>query len=223
MDATARPNVLLLEDDPQLGPLIVELLADDFAVSLSVDGADGQQRALAGSWDALIIDRGLPSRDGIEVITALRAAGVATPILVLTALGAVDDRVGGLDAGADDYLVKPFDARELAARLRALTRTYTEEPAPRTFGAWSFDPGTRLAVSDYGERVSLSPRESALLHVFVDAPQRVFSRAELIDAVFSPDDRPGIVDTYVHYLRRKLGRSNVRTVHGAGYQLGDGT
>ncbi|RNE62198.1 response regulator transcription factor [Cryobacterium tepidiphilum] len=223
MDATGRPSVLLLEDDPQLGPLIVELLADDVVVSLAADGEEGLRRALTGTWDALVVDRGLPTRNGIEVIAAVRAAGIATPILILTALGAVDDRVEGLDAGADDYLVKPFDARELAARLRALTRTYAAQPAERTFGAWSFQPGTRLAVSDYGERVSLSPRECALLEVLVDAPGRVFTRAELIDAVFSPDDQPGIVDTYVHYLRRKLGRSNIRTVHGTGYQLGDGT
>lgn len=213
--------MLLLEDDPQLGPLIVELLEDDFAVALSRDGQEGLHLALTGNWDALIVDRGLPIRDGIDVIAALRNAGVTTPVLILTALGAVEDRIAGLDAGANDYLVKPFDAGELAARLRALTRTYPDRGGRLAFGAWTLDPRSRLVVSDYGDRVSLSPRESGLLAALAGQPERVFSRGELIETVFDAADQPGIVDTYVHYLRRKLGRASIRTVHGAGYQFGE--
>jgi len=221
MDAAAKPRVLLIEDDGQLGPLIVALLDDDFDVTLAADGGSGLRLALTADWDALVVDRGLPARDGLDVIASVRSAGLSTPILILTARGTVEDRIEGLDGGADDYLVKPFDAGELAARLRALTRSYQAPQRELAFGSWILDPDARLAVSRYGERVSLSPRETALLEAFVAAPDRVFSRTELIRAVFDPADQPGIVDTYVHYLRRKLGRSSIRTVHGTGYQLGD--
>ncbi|MDQ6752920.1 MAG: response regulator transcription factor [Actinomycetota bacterium] len=221
MEENVRPRVLLVEDDRQLGPLIVELLADDFDVSLVRDGQQGLHLGLARGWDVMVIDRGLPLLEGTALIAALRRRGVATPILVLTALGSVRDRVEGLDAGANDYLVKPFDAEELAARLRALTRSYGL-PAPVVpVGEWVFDVRGRFLSSPYGDRVALSPREAGLLSVLVGEPGRVFSRAEILAAAFSRDDQPGSVDTYVHYLRRKLGKGIIHTVHGTGYQLGD--
>jgi two-component system response regulator QseB len=217
------PRILLVEDDPQLGPLIAELLYPDFHVELAIDGHTGLHQGLTGAWDAMIIDRGLPLLDGLELIRALRAKNVTVPVLILTALGSVTDTVAGLDAGANDYLAKPFDTDELAARIRALTRVYDTTPRTLVFGAWVLDTGARTMASDYGPRVALSPREAALLAVLAGNPGRVFSRQELASTVFATPVTPGAVDTYVHYLRRKLGRNIIHTVHGTGYQLGDPT
>jgi two-component system response regulator QseB len=221
MDENPRARVLLVEDDPQLGPLIIELLADDFDVSLVPDGRQGLHLGLTRDWDVMVIDRGLPLLEGTALIAALRRRGVATPILILTALGSVPDRVEGLDAGANDYLVKPFDAEELAARLRALTRSYRLPARVVPIGDWSLDLPGRFLSSPYGDRVVLSPREAELLSVLAGEPRRVFSRAQILAAAFGREDRPGSVDTYVHYLRRKLGKGIIRTVHGTGYQLGE--
>ena len=221
MDANRKKCVLLVEDDRQLGPLIAELIGDDFEVTLARDGQQGLHLGLTREWDALVVDRGLPLLDGVSLVTALREKGMTAPVLILTALGTVQDKVDGLDAGANDYLVKPFDAAELAARLRALTRTFLPPLRPLPLGDWTYDAAARLLVSPYGDRVSLSPTEGSLLEVLAAEPARVFTRAELLGKVFSAADQPGAVDTYVHYLRRKVGRDVIRTVHGAGYQLGD--
>ena len=215
------PRVLLIEDDRQLGPLVSQLLAEEFAVTLAADGREGLRLALGKAWDALVVDRGLPLVDGVSLVKALRAKGVATPVLMLTALGSVPDRVEGLDAGADDYLPKPFDSAELAARLRAMTRTYEPRPpALLPVGAWDLDPAARVLASPYGDRVELSAAESALLASLAREPGRVHSRAELLAAVFDAGDTPGVVDTYVHYVRKKTHKTVIRTVHGLGYQLG---
>ncbi|WP_235780293.1 response regulator transcription factor [Sinomonas notoginsengisoli] len=228
MDPTEPPTrrrVLLIEDDPQLGPLVAALLEDDFDVALAADGREGLELALAQEWDALVVDRGLPGLDGVSLVKSVRAKGLTAPILLLTALGSVPDKVEGLDAGANDYLVKPFDSEELAARLRALTRTYERREGEGTsallaVGSWDLDPGTRVLTSPYGHRVELSAAESALLARLAADPARVHSRAELLGSVFDPADTPGVVDTYVHYLRKKTDRGVIRTVHGLGYQLG---
>jgi two-component system response regulator QseB len=221
MDNSPRLQVLLVEDDRQLGPLIVELLSGDFEVTLVPDGQQGLHLGLTRRWDAIVIDRGLPLLDGTALIKALRRKGVAAPILVLTALGSVADKVEGLDAGANDYLVKPFDAAELAARLRALTRSYGVSPRTLEVGQWSFDTHARMLTSPYGHTLVLSPREAGLLELLARDPGRVFSRHEILAAVFDKADQAGSVDTYVHYLRRKLGQSAVQTIRGAGYRLGE--
>ncbi|NKR13608.1 MULTISPECIES: response regulator transcription factor [unclassified Paenarthrobacter] len=227
MDISTRsspgPRILLVEDDPQLGPLITELLQPDFCIELATDGRTGLHRGLAGRWDAMIIDRGLPGLDGLELIRTLRNNQVTVPVLILTALGSVGDTVAGLDAGANDYLAKPFDAEELAARLRALTRVYATTPRSVSIGAWELDPAARTMVSDYGHRVVLSPREADLMTALAQDPQRVFSRQELAATVFGSPVTPGAVDTYVHYLRRKLGKDIIHTVHGTGYMVGETT
>ncbi|MDQ4502804.1 response regulator transcription factor [Sinomonas sp. ASV322] len=225
-----RPRVLLVEDDRQLGPLVAELLGTDFDVTLSRDGREGLDLALTRDWDALVVDRGLPGLDGIGLVQAIRSQRVATPVLLLTALGSVPDKVEGLDAGANDYLVKPFDADELAARVRALTRNFAGHVGPPSgpsgrpevlaVGTWDLNPASRMLTSPYGDRVELSATESALLAVLAGEPERVYSRAELVSAAFDAGETPGVVDTYVHYLRKKTDRSVIRTVHGVGYQLG---
>lgn len=221
MTTGERPAILLVEDDSALGPLISELLEPDFSVRLAVNGHDGLHLALTQRWDAMVIDRGLPVMDGIALIKALRAKGIATPILILTALGATDEKILGLDAGANDYMSKPFDAMELAARLRALTRTYTLPPQTLAIGEWEFDAGARSMRSMYGSVVTLTAKEAGLLEVLAHEPERVFNREDLIKALFHPSDQPGVIDTYVHHLRRKISKSVIRTVHGLGYQIGE--
>ena len=169
----------------------------------------------------LVIDRGLPLMDGIALISALRSKGVSTPILILTALGATDEKVRGLDAGANDYMTKAFDAGELAARLRALTRTFTPAAAPVSIGDWELDPASRSVRSVYGSLVALTAKEAELLAALAAEPDRVFTREELLSEHFRSADQPGVIDTYVHHLRRKISKSVVRTVHGIGYQIGD--
>ncbi|WP_372698267.1 response regulator transcription factor [Arthrobacter sp. JSM 101049] len=225
MSPATAPRLLLVEDDPALGPLLVELLADGFAAELAVDGPSGLQQGLTGQWDVMVIDRGLPGIDGIRLVSALRGHGIDTPILILTALGAVADKVEGLDAGANDYLVKPFDIDELSARLRALTRNgkpgASRKPAgPLAVGSWELAEASRVLTSPYGDRVELSPAETRLLAILAAEPGRVFTRAELLELAFAAEDGPGIVDTYVHHLRKKTARSVIRTVHGTGYHLG---
>jgi two-component system, OmpR family, response regulator QseB len=221
MTTDPRPSLLLVEDDAVLGPLIAELLETDYRVRLAANGIDGLHLGLTGVWDVMVIDRGLPVVDGIALITALRSKGVTTPVLILTALGATEEKVTGLDAGANDYMTKPFDAAELSARLRALTRTYVPALAPLSLGDWELDPASRSVRSVYGQLVSLTAKETELLAALAREPGRVFTREELVTAVFHPSDQPGVIDTYVHHLRRKISKTAIRTVHGVGYQIGD--
>ncbi len=221
MTTADRPSLLLVEDDPVLGPLTAQLLEPDYRIRLVANGQEGLHRGLTDPWDVMVIDRGLPGMDGIALVTALRSGGIATPILILTALGDPDEKVRGLDAGANDYLTKPFDAGELAARLRALTRTFPPSARPISIGNWELDPASRSVRSLYGELVSLTAKEAEVLTALATEPGRVIPRDELLVRFFHTTDQPGVIDTYVHHLRRKLGRSVIRTVHGVGYQIGD--
>jgi len=215
-----RLRALLVEDDPRLGPLIEDVLAETYDVVRVVDGASGLERGLAGAFDVIVVDRRLPGLDGVSLVRSLRLGRVVAPILMLTALGAVQDRVEGLDAGANDYLVKPFEFDELLARLRALTRSFTGEGRELPIGEWRLYPDSRCVYSPYDGRIQLTERESALLRLFADNPLRTFSRAQILEAVFGGDEQPGTVDTYVHYLRRKTDAHIITTVRGEGYRLG---
>ncbi|PYI37809.1 DNA-binding response regulator [Arthrobacter psychrolactophilus] len=217
------PRLLLIEDDPVLGPLIAELLSGDYEVRIAPDGQQGLHLALTQDWEALVVDRGLPILDGVALIQALRRKGVTTPAIILTALGSTAEKIAGLDAGANDYMSKPFDAGELRARLRAITRSFAATPTLLSFGEWVLDPVSRSLRSSYGERVALTAKESDLLALLAAEPERVFSRQELLTNLAHPDDSHSVIDTYVHYLRKKLSRSVIRTVHGLGYQIGDGS
>ncbi len=216
------PRLLLVEDDRNLGPLLVEVLSDQHEVDHARDGQAGLHLALTRRYDVMVIDRGLPAIDGIDLIGRLRSRGIGTPILILTARGTVADRVEGLDAGAEDYVVKPFEIDELLARLRALLRRHAEVAGVVSLGRRRFDVVGRRVLGGGAETVELSGREAALLEVLARRPSKVFTRPELLAAVFDPGDVQGTVDTYVYYLRRKLGRDVVRTVHGLGYRLGVG-
>jgi two-component system, OmpR family, response regulator QseB len=223
MKRPARPALLLVEDDEILGQITAELLAPDYEVTIARTGQAGLHLAFTQQWDVMVIDRGLPVMDGTALVRAIRAKGIATPILILTALAATSDKVDGLDAGANDYLTKPFDAAELAARLRALTRDYRPAAsAVVVVGDWQLDPTARSLRSVYGPLANLTAKETALLTVLASHPADVFTREELLAIVFDPTDAPGLIDTYVHQLRRKSTRGLIRTVHGVGYQIGDG-
>ncbi len=215
-----RPRLLLVEDDGQLGPVMAKVLDEVYDVTLVNDGGDALELTSEHTFDAMVIDRRLPTVDGITLIETLRHAGSNVPMLVLTALGTVHDKVRGLDAGANDYLVKPFEFDELFARLRAIRRVRNGEGPFVRIGAWEFYPDSRSVYSPTDGRTTLTDRESALLKLFATHPQQTFSRKDILRAVFSPDDTPGTVDTYVHYLRRKTDQRIVETVRGRGYRLG---
>jgi DNA-binding response OmpR family regulator len=215
-----RQRVLLVEDDPRLGPLIEQVLAETYEVTLVADGDEGLRIGLTDPFDAIIVDRRLPGTDGGTIVETLRAHRIVAPILMLTALGSVADRVNGLDAGANDYLVKPFEFDELLARLRALTRTFTGEGPSLAVGEWQFYPESRCIYSPYDGRVQLTVRESALVRLLAENPLRTFTRRQILSEVFESDEQPGTVDTYVHYVRRKTDKDLIDTVRGEGYRLG---
>jgi two-component system OmpR family response regulator len=201
-------------------------LADDgHAVDLASDGAEALWLAREVRYDAIVLDLMLPDTDGLEVCRTLRARDDWTPILVLTARSAVDQRVAGLDAGADDFLAKPFSFLELSARLRALSRR-SGPPRPTVLAVRDLrlDPAAKRAWRGEVE-LALSPTEFALLELFLKHPGKALSRAEILDAIwdFAFDSRSNVVDQYVGYLRRKVdrpfGREDIETVRGVGYRL----
>lgn len=217
----ARASLLLVEDDRALAELLFTLLRHEgYDVDVARDGQQGLHLALTGAYDVLVVDRGLPAVEGLDLVRRLRAKGVGAPVLVLTAQGTVADRVEGLDAGAEDYVVKPFDVDELLARLRALRRRHSDSAEMLPVPGGSLDIARRLVERTDGSTVELSPTEADLLAVLARRPRQVFERDDLLAAVFGAADSPGSVDTYVHYVRRKLGPDAVRTVRGIGYRLG---
>jgi two-component system response regulator QseB len=218
---TAMRQILLIEDDADLAGLLDRVLADEgYAVTCAGDGQTGLHLALTRSFEAMIVDRGLPAVEGLDLIARLRSRGVVTPILVLSARNRTEDRVEGLDAGAEDYLAKPFELTELLARLRALLRRHLDHAGQLAVPGGSLDVASRTVRQAGGGTVELSEREAALLALLAARPGVVFSRGELLDRVFDDAESETVVDTYVHYCRRKLGRGVISTVRGLGYRLG---
>lgn len=214
------PALLLVEDDPRLGPIMCSVLGREWEVTLATTLADAREQLTRRMFAVAVIDRRLPDGDGVDLATWMRRQASAVPILILTALGTTADKVGGLDAGANDYLVKPFEFDELNARLRALTRDYRSPRDAIDIGSWVFFPFRHAIESPYSGRILLTEKESALLAVLARHPDMVFTRAQLLESVFDPDDQEGTIDTYVHYIRRKTERNLIETVHGVGYRLG---
>jgi two-component system OmpR family response regulator len=220
-------RILIVEDEPRLRDLIGRsLIREGYEVDSAADGAEGFEKAKSGGFDVIVLDVMLPTMSGLEISMRLRRQGVDVPILMLTARDAVDDRVAGLDAGADDYLVKPFAFAELSARLRALTRRKGDAA------------GTSIQVEDVvldrvrhearrgARKIELTAREFALLEHLMKNAGRVLSREQILAAVW-PSDYDGasnVVDTYVHYLRDKIDTKTsaplIRTVRGVGYVMG---
>jgi DNA-binding response OmpR family regulator len=202
--------------------MLTELLGEEgYAVTVAPDGQAGLHLGLVRPWDLLVVDRGLPGVEGVDLVRRLRQRGVATPALVLTARGTVADRVEGLDAGAQDYLVKPFEVDELLARLRALLgrARLGEGAAELSLGHRRLIVGEGRVVDGEAE-VILSRREALLLETLARRPRQVFTRDDLLMRAFDNAETAGAVDTYVYYLRRKLGKDSIETVHGVGYRLG---
>ncbi|MFI4929915.1 MAG: response regulator transcription factor [Burkholderiales bacterium] len=216
-------RVLLVEDDQMIGESLREALRrQGFAADWVRDGRAADAVLASERFDAVLLDLGLPQRSGLDVLKAARARGDATPVIVLTARDALADKVSGLDAGADDYLVKPFEFDELLARLRAVVR----RQAGRSSGALEvadlrLDPATR-EVSRGGRAVVLSAREFALLLALMERPGAILSRAQLEDRLYGWGEEleSNAISVYVHQLRRKLGDDILHTVRGVGYYVG---
>jgi DNA-binding response OmpR family regulator len=225
-DNTPEMRILLVEDEERLARLISRVLSEEgYAVEAEANGRQALLRALAGEFDLLIVDWMLPELSGVQLVKRLRAAEVGTPAIMLTARDQIEDRVEGLDAGANDYLPKPFAFPELLARVRALTRGpwgEEKEGAILKAGDVTLDP-VRHGVRHGGEAVDLTAKEFALLATLLQRPGQVFTRSVLLDTVWgaSPDVYANVVDLYVSYLRKKLDRagdaSHIRTVRGVGY------
>jgi len=214
-------HLLVIEDDARLVRLLRRLLTQDRHVVETAETADEGIEVAGASpgLDAVILDVGLPDRSGFEVARQLRRAGNAVPILMLTARDAVGDRVAGLDAGADDYLVKPFAVPELIARIRALTRRRIDLATRLSYADLTLDTEARLA-SRGGRSIELTGREVDLLELLLRDPGRTLTRDRAIDEIWGGAAEPNVVDRYVTRLRRKLGEPPlIRTVRGAGFSL----
>ena len=219
-------RVLVVEDEVKLASLIRRGLREEgLLADVAIKGEDALWMAGSTPYDAIVLDVMLPGLDGFETCRRLRETGVRTPILMLTARDAVDDRIAGLDTGADDYMAKPFDFGELLARLRALARRGpTERPAVLRVGDLELDPSTRLVRRGETE-IPLSTKELQVLEVFMRHPGEVLSRYQLLEGAWDMEyeHRSNVIDVYVRYLREKLdrpfGRASFETVRGAGYRL----
>jgi DNA-binding response OmpR family regulator len=228
--AVAGSRILLVEDEPGIVDFVRRgLEAEGFVVEAAVDGIEGERLALGGSFDAIVLDLMLPGRDGLEVLESVRRSKAGIPVIVLTAKGEVEDRVAGLDAGAVDYLVKPFSLAELLARLRAQLRVLAESSATTLRGAGIEANLLTRKVRRGEETVQLSSTEFELLVYLLRHCGQVLSREQILSAVWGYEHDPAtnVVDVYIGYLRRKLGRRDepapIFTVRAVGYRLGGAT
>ncbi len=216
----ANMKLLLVEDDRMIGEAVRQgLRQDGFTVDWAQDGRAAELALDGGQYALIILDLGLPRRDGLTVLRGLRAARNSIPVLILTARDSVSDRVAGLDAGADDYLIKPFDLDELAARIRALLRRHAGRAEPTIqWGTITVKPDSR-EVTLRGEPVALSGREYALLAALLERPGIALSRAQLEERLYGwgQEVESNAVEVHIHNLRRKLGADLIRNVRGVGY------
>lgn len=220
-------RVLVVEDNPRLSAVLVRGLAEEgYAVDACMDGEEALERAAVGEYDLIVLDVMLPRRDGVSACQHMRRAGVRAGILMLTARDTLSDKVAGLDAGADDYLTKPFELEELLARLRSLLRRRSGGESLLSVGDLTLDPASKRAERA-GQRLNLSAREYALLEFLMRHPGHVLARSRIVEAVWQDDSvlDGNIVDVYVSYLRAKVdkpfGTPLIHTVRGMGYMLQD--
>ncbi|HEX4520221.1 MAG TPA: response regulator transcription factor [Gaiellaceae bacterium] len=222
-------RILVVEDEPKLGRLLVRgLVEEGHPTDLASTGEDALWMASAAPYDAIVLDVMLPGADGFTICGELRARDVWTPVLMLTARDTIEDKIQGLDTGADDYLIKPFSFSELLARLRALARRApAERPSELRVGDLRLDPARHRAWREETE-LDLTAKEFVLLEVFMRRPGEALSRVQLLDAAWDIafESRSNVVDVYVRYLREKIdrpfGRSSLETVRGVGYRLAAG-
>ena len=215
-------RALVVEDDPMIGRAVVAgLRHGGYAVDWVRDGAEAMLAIANGVYELALLDLGLPRRDGLEILKSVRRTGGKLPILIITARDAVADRIAGLDAGADDYLVKPFNLEELLARVRAVIRRHEGRSSPEmTYGALTIDP-VQHRVFFQGAEVELSAREFAVLEALMKEPGAVVSREKLEDAVYGWGEEVGSnsIEVHLHHLRRKLEPRLIRNVRGVGYRI----
>lgn len=215
-------RLLLVEDDTMIGESVRKgLRQDGFTVDWVQDGRAAEIAIDSGNYDMLLLDIGLPKKCGFDVLKSLRQRRIAVPVLLLTARDAISDRVAGLDAGADDYLVKPFDLEELAARIRALLRRQSGRiDTVIRHGELTLNPATH-EVHQHGEQVTLSAREFTLLEAFLDRPGAVLSRTQLEEKLYGWGDEveSNTIEVYIHALRKKLGTNLIKNVRGVGYMV----
>ena len=215
-------RILLVEDDPQLGDgLTIGLRQAGFAVDWLKDGNSADQALQSESFDFVVLDLGLPRLSGMEVLTRARSRGQNMPILILTARDATGEKVAGLDAGADDYLVKPIDLDELTARIRALTRRSAGRAEPLLIhGDLALDPAAHT-LTQAGLLVELSSREFSLLQQLLENAGRVLTRTQLEQSIYGWRDEPdsNALEVHIHHLRKKLGSELIRTLRGVGYTI----
>ncbi|HEY2772114.1 MAG TPA: response regulator transcription factor [Solirubrobacteraceae bacterium] len=213
-------RVLVVDDDPPLRRMLERTLAaEGFAVTLAGDGPAALIATERHAPDVIVLDVAMPGLDGIAVCRRLRGKGLPTPILMLTARDGVSDRVAGLEAGADDYLVKPFAIQELIARIRALTRRHGEPKGLLAYADLVLDPGAHTATRS-GRVIELTGRETALLELLLRQPGRTVTREQALEQIWDGGAEPNVVDRYVTRVRRKLGEpALIRTVRGAGFTL----
>jgi len=215
-------RLLLVEDDPMIGEAIrTGLRREGFTVDWVHDGDAAERVLRTEEFDLLMLDLGLPRKDGLQVLRNLRARHESLPVLIITARDAVSDRVRGLDAGADDYLVKPFDIDELAARIRALLRRKSGRPIPEVehLGV-TLNPATHRVTQD-GREVTLSPKEFALLQLLLERPGTILSRSQIEERLYGwgEEIESNAVEVHIHGLRRKLGADYIVNVRGVGYRV----
>lgn len=215
-------RLLLVEDDPMIGESVhLALVQDGYAVDWVKNGLAAETALATETYDLVLLDLGLPGRDGLEVLAGLRGAKKDTPVLIMTARDAVADRVAGLDAGADDYLVKPFDLDELAARIRALVRRHAGRSDPLIrHGVLALDPAHNAAFMD-GQPIMLSAKEFAILQALLARPGLPLSRAQLEQHVYSWKEEvdSNAVEVHIHGLRKKLGAEWILNLRGVGYYI----
>ncbi|BBO99634.1 response regulator [Sulfuriferula nivalis] len=215
-------RLLLVEDDAMIGESLHEaLVGENYAVDWVRDGRSAELALGNDVYDLLLLDLGLPKKQGLQVLSEYRQRGGMLPVLIITARDATADRVSGLDAGADDYLVKPFDLDELFARVRALLRRQAGRAQPIiAYGGVTLNPASREVFLN-GSVLNLSAREFALLQALLDPPERVLSLAELEEKLYGWDQEIGsnAVEVYIHHLRKKLGTNFIRNVRGVGYKV----